>query len=74
VRTLAETAGFRGRIEERGAGSVRSGQVSWQCSDISAARAALGWEPSYTLGESLSALWSAGAPAPSLRAESDVPS
>ncbi|MET7274304.1 MULTISPECIES: NAD-dependent epimerase/dehydratase family protein [Streptomyces] len=74
VRTLAETAGFRGRIEERGAGSVRSGEVSWQCSDISAARAALGWEPSYTLGESLSALWSAGAPAPSLRAESDVPS
>ncbi|MEV5642670.1 MULTISPECIES: NAD-dependent epimerase/dehydratase family protein [Streptomyces] len=74
VRTLAETAGFRGRIEERDAGSVRSGQVSWQCSDISAARAALGWGPSYTLGESLSALWSAGAPSPSLRAESDVPS
>ncbi|MEU9593711.1 NAD(P)-dependent oxidoreductase [Streptomyces sp. NPDC048193] len=74
VRKLAEAAGFRGRIEERGAGSVRSGQVSWQCSDISAARAALGWEPEHTLGDSLSALWSAGAPAPSLRAESDLPS
>ncbi|MGV9697449.1 NAD-dependent epimerase/dehydratase family protein [Streptomyces sp. NPDC003470] len=74
VRLLARRAGFRGRIVEQGAGSVRSGQVSWQCSDISAARAALGWEPSYTLGDSLSALWSGGSPAPSLRAESDVPS
>ncbi|MEU3660209.1 NAD(P)-dependent oxidoreductase [Streptomyces sp. NPDC032940] len=74
VRMLAETAGFRGRLEERGAGSVRSGQVSWQCSDISAARSALGWEPSYALGDSLAALWSAGVPEPSPRAESDVPS
>ena len=74
VRLLARRAGFRGRIVEQGAGSVRSGQVSWQCSDISAARAALGWEPSYALGDSLSALWSGGSPAPSLRAESDVPS
>ncbi|MFD5304744.1 MULTISPECIES: NAD-dependent epimerase/dehydratase family protein [Streptomyces] len=62
VRTLADIAGFRGRIEEQGAGSARSGQVSWQCSDITAARAALAWRPSYSLDESLAALWSAGAP------------
>jgi nucleoside-diphosphate-sugar epimerase len=61
VRTLADTAGFRGRIEEEGAGSARSGRVSWQCSDISAARAALDWRPSYSLDESLAALWSAAA-------------
>lgn len=45
VHTLAGIAGFGGRIEEQGAGSARSGQVSWQCSDISAAGTALGWRP-----------------------------
>ncbi|MGP3633640.1 NAD-dependent epimerase/dehydratase family protein, partial [Streptomyces sp. 24-1644] len=64
VRTLADIADFRGRIEEQGAGSARSEQVSWQCSDISAARTALGWRPSYALRESLAALWSAGAHPP----------
>ncbi|MCW5249653.1 MULTISPECIES: NAD-dependent epimerase/dehydratase family protein [unclassified Streptomyces] len=58
VDTLADIAGFRGRIEERGAGSSRSDQVSWQCSDIGAAREALGWRPAHTLDESLDALWS----------------
>ncbi|MFE1025657.1 NAD-dependent epimerase/dehydratase family protein [Streptomyces sp. NPDC058818] len=74
VRTLADTAGFRGRIEEQGAGSARSDRVSWQCSDIAAARAALGWRPSYSLDESLAALWSAGARPPSLVPEGDRPS
>ncbi|MEI7032537.1 NAD(P)-dependent oxidoreductase [Streptomyces pratensis] len=60
VRTLADIAGFAGRVEERGAGSARSEQVSWQCSDISAAREALGWRPSHTLEGSLAALWAAG--------------
>ncbi len=60
VRTLADIAGFRGRIEEEGSGSARSADVSWQCSDIDAARTALGWRPSYSLDESLAALWSAG--------------
>ncbi|MFE3661641.1 NAD-dependent epimerase/dehydratase family protein [Streptomyces sp. NPDC059164] len=64
VHTLAGIAGFGGRIEEQGAGSARSGQVSWQCSDISAAGTALGWRPSYALRESLTALWSAGARRP----------
>jgi nucleoside-diphosphate-sugar epimerase len=75
VRTLADTAGFRGRIEEQGAGSARSDQVSWQCSDTTAARAALGWRPSYSLDESLAALWSAGAHhPPSLTPEGERPS
>ncbi|MEV7289875.1 NAD(P)-dependent oxidoreductase [Streptomyces sp. NPDC093252] len=57
VRALARIAGFRGRIEENGGGSARSGEVSWQCSDITAAGSALGWRPSYTLDDSLGALW-----------------
>lgn len=69
VRTLADIAVFRGRIEEQGTGSTRSEQVSWQCSDISAARTALDWRPSYPLRESLAALWSAGSrPSPPLEA------
>ncbi|MFF5785781.1 NAD-dependent epimerase/dehydratase family protein [Streptomyces sp. NPDC012693] len=60
VRGLSEAAGFRGRIVEAdGSGSARSAQVSWQCSDIGAARLALGWRPSYSLGASLEALWAA---------------
>ncbi|HWU09387.1 MAG TPA: NAD(P)-dependent oxidoreductase [Streptomyces sp.] len=74
VRTLADIAHFGGRIEEQGAGSARSEQVSWQCSDISAARTALDWHPSYTLRESLAALWSAGARPPSPHEESGLPS
>ncbi|OKJ62521.1 NAD-dependent epimerase/dehydratase family protein [Streptomyces sp. CB02261] len=60
VRGLADAAGFRGRIVEAdGSGSERSAQVSWQCSDIGAARLALGWRPSYSLDASLEALWAA---------------
>ncbi|WP_330241170.1 NAD-dependent epimerase/dehydratase family protein [Streptomyces sp. NBC_00525] len=59
VLTLADIAGFGGRVEEEGAGSARSGQVSWQCSDITAAGEALDWRPAYALRESLTALWSA---------------
>ncbi|WP_371635101.1 NAD(P)-dependent oxidoreductase [Streptomyces zaomyceticus] len=59
VRGLADVAGFRGRIVEAdGAGSARSAQVSWQCSDITAARLALGWQPAHSLDASLDALWS----------------
>lgn len=66
VRTLADVAGFRGRIvEEGGGGSARSARVSWQCSDVAAAREALGWRPVHSLEASLAALWAAGgAPAP----------
>ncbi|MEU4086397.1 NAD-dependent epimerase/dehydratase family protein [Streptomyces aureus] len=61
VTGLARVAGFRGRIEENGGGSARSGGVSWQCSDISTAEEALGWRPALTLDDSLAALWAAGA-------------
>jgi len=59
VLGLAARAGFRGRIEETvdGGRSVRSADVSWQCSDIGAAERALGWRPAHTLDEALAALW-----------------
>ncbi|WP_328724401.1 NAD-dependent epimerase/dehydratase family protein [Streptomyces sp. NBC_00259] len=57
VHGLVSVAGFRGRIDEAGVGSARSAGVTWQCSDISAARAALGWEPRFTLTDALVALW-----------------
>ncbi|QDI72987.1 NarL family transcriptional regulator [Streptomyces calvus] len=58
VRSLTALAGFRGRIEETTAsGSARSAQVSWQCSDITAAVEALGWRPAHTLDDALTALW-----------------
>ncbi|QGV77219.1 NAD-dependent epimerase/dehydratase family protein [Streptomyces ficellus] len=63
VHGLARTAGFTGRIEEAGGGSARSAAVAWQCSDISAAREALGWAPRYGLADSLAALWAAVADA-----------
>jgi nucleoside-diphosphate-sugar epimerase len=65
VRVLAGAAGFRGRIVEAGgSGSARSAQVSWQCSDIGAARDALGWRPSRSLDTSLAALWAAACARP----------
>ncbi len=57
VRGLADRAGFRGRIEETTTGSARSADVSWQCSDITAADKALGWRPAHTLDDALAALW-----------------
>jgi nucleoside-diphosphate-sugar epimerase len=39
--------------EEAAGGSQRSAAVSWQQADITAIRAALGWEPTFTLDESL---------------------
>lgn len=64
VRTLAGHAGFRGRVEEAAGGSDRSGTVSWQCSDITAAATSLNWRPAYSLEESLAALWAGGDTAP----------
>ncbi|MFF6879604.1 NAD-dependent epimerase/dehydratase family protein [Streptomyces sp. NPDC012474] len=63
VRGLAGLAGFDGRIEESTsstAGSARSAQVSWQCSDITTAERALGWRPVHTLDDALAALWEGG--------------
>ncbi|MFI0960314.1 NAD-dependent epimerase/dehydratase family protein [Streptomyces sp. NPDC021080] len=70
VGGLARVAGFRGRIEENGGGSARSGEVSWQCSDITAARKALDWRPELTLDDSLAALWAAAGTGPGPRAGS----
>jgi nucleoside-diphosphate-sugar epimerase len=60
---LVRAAGFRGHLEETGTGSARSAAVSWQCADITSARAALGWQPERTLPDSLTALWSSLPPA-----------
>ncbi|WP_440556264.1 NAD-dependent epimerase/dehydratase family protein [Streptomyces sp. SCPE 10] len=61
VRGLARMAGFRGRLEESAGGSARSAEVSWQCSDVSAAARVLGWRPAHGLDDSLAALWAATA-------------
>jgi nucleoside-diphosphate-sugar epimerase len=60
VHGLAQLADFRGRVEESAPSSARSAQVSWQCSDITAAHRALGWRPVHSLAESLGALWESG--------------
>ncbi|MFF8288574.1 NAD-dependent epimerase/dehydratase family protein [Streptomyces sp. NPDC016309] len=57
VHGLVRTAGFPGRVEEAGDGSARSAAVAWQCSDVSAARRALGWSPRFGLDDSVAALW-----------------
>ncbi|WP_415948498.1 NAD-dependent epimerase/dehydratase family protein [Streptomyces sp. KLOTTS4A1] len=66
VRELAdryvEVAGHRRPLEETGAGSARSGAVSWSCADIGAARTALDWEPRRTLAESVLDHWRALSP------------
>jgi nucleoside-diphosphate-sugar epimerase len=63
VRTLAAelaaVSGFGGRVEESGRGSERSAEVSWHQADIALAAFALGWQPTRTLRDSLTALWEA---------------
>jgi nucleoside-diphosphate-sugar epimerase len=56
ARELARLSGFTGRIEESGAGSARSADVSWHQADIALASAALGWRPARTLRDALTAL------------------
>ncbi|MBN3929845.1 NAD-dependent epimerase/dehydratase family protein [Streptomyces verrucosisporus] len=58
---LAAAAGFRGRIDEKGADSARSAAVAWQQADVAAAAGALGWRPGYALEESLADLWARAA-------------
>ncbi|KUO02675.1 NAD-dependent epimerase/dehydratase family protein [Streptomyces caeruleatus] len=70
IRALADAARFQGRIVEAAgaAGSARSAQVAWQCSDITAARDALGWTPTRTLDASVADLWAAARPVEGVRA------
>ncbi|MCK8680805.1 NAD-dependent epimerase/dehydratase family protein [Streptomyces lichenis] len=64
VHALVRASGFTGRVEESAGGSARSAAVGWQCSDVSAARAALGWAPRHTLADSVAALWASIAAEP----------
>ena len=61
--TAGDVAGFRGRIEEGGAGSARSAAVAWQCADIAAAGQALGWQPRPRSTDSLDDAVGSAAPA-----------
>ncbi|PSJ23958.1 NarL family transcriptional regulator, partial [Streptosporangium nondiastaticum] len=61
VRAVAEAliaaAGFRGELDEDGAGSSRSAAVPWQEADVSLARKALDWSPRRSLATSVTDLW-----------------
>lgn len=57
ARTMLAVAGTEQVLRENGAGSLRSVDVAWQQADITAARRALDWLPSYDLGRSLSDMW-----------------
>jgi nucleoside-diphosphate-sugar epimerase len=61
VQLLADEAGFRGRIVERGAGPARSASVAWMLADIERAASALGWSPAHDLPSSVRAVWSSSA-------------
>jgi nucleoside-diphosphate-sugar epimerase len=57
VASLASIAGYSGAVDESEGGSSRSARLSWQCADISTIRERLGWEPRYTVEDSLRDLW-----------------
>ncbi len=58
VRTLAAIAGYHGDIVEGDVGSARSDHVNWQCADVEAIRATLGWSAVCSIEDSLADLWS----------------
>lgn len=58
VAELARVAGFRGELREAGEPSPRSDSVAYQCADIGLARRELGWQPSRSVRDAVSALWS----------------
>lgn len=57
VHTLVKIAGHSPAVHENESGSPRSTDVPWQQADISAIRAALGWQPRTSLTSSLTQLW-----------------
>ncbi|MBZ4319609.1 NAD-dependent epimerase/dehydratase family protein [Streptomyces huiliensis] len=56
---LARAAGFRGHVDESGAGSPRSAALPWQQADVTAAAKELGWRPEYAFDTTLADLWAA---------------
>ncbi|MFC5722953.1 NAD-dependent epimerase/dehydratase family protein [Streptomyces gamaensis] len=54
---LIAAAGFRGVLDEGGAGSPRSAAVPWTQADITLAARSLGWSPRVPLADSLADLW-----------------
>lgn len=59
VHGLVRAAGFTGRVEESLGKVGRSVAVPWQCADIDAAARELGWTPTHSLRDSVTALWAA---------------
>ncbi|MBF6593630.1 MAG: NAD(P)-dependent oxidoreductase [Thermaceae bacterium] len=59
VQLLAATAGFQGQILEANPAPARSASVNWIQADISRIRQTLGWEPIYSLKDSVEYLWQA---------------
>ena len=57
VHGLVDIAGVTVAIDEGEAGSARSADVAWQQADVSAALAALDWQPCTPLEVSLKELW-----------------
>jgi nucleoside-diphosphate-sugar epimerase len=57
VETLAEVAGFPGRIVESSAAPARSATVPWIAADLVRAQRCLGWSPRHDLLSSVRACW-----------------
>ncbi|MEV6239634.1 NAD(P)-dependent oxidoreductase [Lentzea sp. NPDC051838] len=57
VATLAEVAGFEGKILESAPVPSRSGAVDWIAADITRTRHVLGWSPHQDLITSIRAVW-----------------
>ncbi|MFE0177507.1 NAD-dependent epimerase/dehydratase family protein [Streptomyces sp. NPDC059002] len=56
---LVRAARFTGRLAETLGTVGRAAPAPWQCADVGAAERELGWTPTYSLKESLDALWAA---------------
>lgn len=58
VQMLAQMASFDGEILEDGEGSPRRGEIPWQQADIGLTVSSLGWQPRWSLRDSLEWMWS----------------
>lgn len=56
VRLIADATGFQATIREDLPPPARSGAVDWQQADISRAQRELGWQPHFTLADSIAEL------------------